>query len=80
LNIIDTSLGATKQTSRQTHQNLKPNKENLAHITSSTAIARTIIKLTPLNIPSESTTLTRNCMQKNIKSFMKIEANQSTQL
>ena len=79
LNIINILLGAAKQTLRQTYQDLKPNKKNLAHLASSIAIARVIIKLTPLNV-SGNITLTRNGMQKNIKSFIKIEANQFAQL
>jgi len=80
LNIINTLLGAAKQTLRQTYQDLKPNKKNLAHLASSIAIARVIIKLTPLNVSSGNIALTRNGMQKNIKSFIKIEANQFAQL
>ena len=76
-NIIDILLGAVRQTLRQTHQDSRPNKVNLAYIASSTLIIRVIIKLTLLIVSSGNITSINNNIPRNTKSFVKIEANQS---
>jgi len=73
-------LSTVRQTLRQTYQDSRPNKVNLACIASSASIIRVIIKLTPLIVSSGNITLIKNNIPRNTKSFVKIEANQSAQL
>ena len=53
---------------------------NLVHTASSALTARVITKLTATHAHSGDISSTKNGIQKSIKSFMKTEANQSTQL
>ena len=76
-NIINILLSTIRQTLRQTYKDLKPNKINLAYITS---IIRVIIKLTLSIVSSGNITSIKSGMPRNTENFIKIEVNQSAQL
>jgi len=77
-NIIGILLGAVRQISEQIHQDLRLSRENLALIVSNILIARVTIKLILTSVSFGCTISTRSGMSKNIRSFMKTEANQFT--
>jgi len=68
--------GVTKQISKLTLQDLKLSRINHAYTCSSVQIAKVIIKLTPTNTLSRSTTSTESDIKKSIKNFAKVEDSQ----
>jgi len=56
---------------------LKPNKRNYPHIASNILTTRAIIKWSSTPVHSGNIVSTRSGMLRNIKSFVKTEANQS---
>ena len=80
LDTIGKLYGIIRQTSRLTHLDLKLRKESLICICSNILIAKVNTKPIVIHIFSENISSTRNSIQRNIKSSIKIEANQSAQL
>jgi len=80
LNIINSFHGTAKQTSKQTCQDLRPSKENLAYTISNASTSRVIIKQILTTVLSGNTDSIRSGMPRNIRSFVKTKANQSAQL
>jgi len=78
--IIDNFPGAAKQTLRVIYQSLRQNRTNHALTLLNTWIARVIIKLIWIYVPSGNIVLIRDGIPRNTKNFKKSENNQLAQL